>query len=80
LRDFCDAVARDDEALSTDHVKRALDQLAALGLIAKVSILGGDDDDTLTLTHAYRPLRDDERSQPTDLERLVRLLREGNEA
>jgi type I restriction enzyme S subunit len=80
LREFCDKLARDDEALSTDHVKRALDQLAALGLIAKVSLLGGDDDDALTLTTAYRPLRDDERSQPADLDRLTRLLREGSEA
>ena len=80
LREFCEALAADGEAVATDHVRRALDQLSALGLIAKVSILAKDEEGAVNLSAAYRPLRDDERSQMIDLVRLEDLLRQGNQA
>ncbi len=49
-----------------DQLRRALDQLAGLGLIAKVS-LPTDSGDFVT---GYRALRDEELSKPDDLERL----------
>jgi type I restriction enzyme S subunit len=61
---------------SRDHLHRTLDQLAALGLIAKATLLRPipDSREREYLT-AFRPLRPDEHTQVVDLELLRRALR-----
>ncbi len=63
-----------------DQIRRALQQLAALGLIAKVSVRQTQDDGEVLFVDGFRPLRDEEVNPSQDYEALKALLRaEGNE-
>jgi type I restriction enzyme S subunit len=64
-----------------DQIRRALQQLAALGLIAKVSVRQTQDDGEVLFVDGFRPLRDEEVNPSRDYEALKPLLRTaGNEA
>jgi type I restriction enzyme S subunit len=51
---------------ANDHILRALDQLAGLGLIAKISVPNQQGE----YVTGYRSLREDELSHPLDLQSL----------
>lgn len=57
--------------LSADHVRRALEQLARLGLITKVTVPTVNNEYAI----AYRPLREGENSRLNDVDRLTTLLK-----
>ena len=64
-----------------DQIRRALQQLAALGLIAKVSVRQTQDDGEVLFVDGFRPFRDEEVNPSRDYEALKPLLRTaGNEA
>lgn len=66
LDDFCRLWPIEHERNMHDRAKRALEQLAALGLIAKVA-LPNDNGDFVT---GYRQLRPEEKSRLNDISRL----------
>lgn len=63
------------EGASPDRIKRTLEQLAALGLIAKVQIPNTNG----KYTTAFRPLREGEDTRLADASRLETLLRQETE-
>lgn len=75
LDQFCRQWPIEDSSDRRDHVRRALEQLSALGVIAKVSLKQMSGDGTLTFVAAFRPLREEEINPPQDIERLGTTLR-----
>jgi type I restriction enzyme S subunit len=72
--DFCRQWPVEHGENAKDRTRRALEQLADLGLIAKVS-LRNDYGDFLT---GYRPLREEESSRLVDAERIAARLSESS--
>jgi type I restriction enzyme S subunit len=70
LDDFCRQWPIEHESHSKDRVRRTLDQLAALGLITKVSLPNAQGN----YLAGYRPLRPDDATRLTDVETLRALL------
>lgn len=68
--DFCQQWPIEHQENAKDRTRRTLEQLAALGLIAKVS-LRNDSGDFVT---GFRPLRDDENTRLVDAERITARL------
>jgi len=64
FREQCFPIAHLENA--NDHILRALDQLTGLGLIAKITVPNQQGE----YVTGYRGLREDELSQPTDLQSL----------
>jgi type I restriction enzyme, S subunit len=78
---FCRHWPVEDDKDRRDQIRRALQQLAALGLIAKVSVKQTQDDGEVLFVDGFRPLRDEEVSLSRDYEALKPLLRAaGSEA
>lgn len=74
LDEFCRLWPVEHERNIHDRVKRALEQLAALGLIAKVALPNGNGD----FVAGYRPLRPEEKSRLNDISLLQASLENGN--
>ena len=68
--DFCRQWPIEHQENAKDRSRRALEQLAALGLIAKVS-LRNDNGDFVT---GFRPLREDENTRLVDAQRITAKL------
>jgi type I restriction enzyme S subunit len=68
--DFCRQWPIEHEETANDRTRRALEQLAALGLVAKVS-LRNDSGEFIT---SFRPLREDENTRLMDAEHITSLL------
>jgi type I restriction enzyme, S subunit len=75
LDQFCKQWPIEDSSERRDHVRRALGQLSALGLIAKISLKQMSGDGTLAFVTAFRPLREEEVNPPKDIERLGPIVR-----
>jgi hypothetical protein len=74
---FCEQWPVENNAHLHDRVRRVLDQLASLGLIAKVAVRREDLDGAVSFLAGYRCFRDEEREcQAKDVDRLVQLLSE----
>jgi type I restriction enzyme S subunit len=79
LDDFCRKWPVENDENLQDQIRRVLDQLASMGLIAKISIRTQDDEGKIRFLIGYRFLRDEERTQTSDVSRLEKLLMEAVE-
>jgi len=79
LDDFCRKWPVENEENLQDQIRRVLNQLASMGLIAKISLRSQDDEGKIRFLTGYRFLRDEERTQTSDVSRLEMLLTEAVE-
>jgi type I restriction enzyme S subunit len=79
LDDFCRKWPVENDENLQDQIRRVLGQLASMGLIAKISIRTQDDEGKIRFLIGYRFLRDEERTQTSDVSRLEKLLMEAVE-